>query len=81
MDTDPRAELLRTDAMRLIMTAMQGGNVYGERSAEWSGVTLLSSDTLCSTTHWLTRPDGAPEPSRWRYDVVVSVKVSRTLLD
>ena len=73
---DDRSELLRTQAMHTCMQALGAAQV-SVNGNEWGagGVFLQSEDQVTSTTYW------AVDGQRYRYDVHVGVRVTRTPVD
>lgn len=74
MSDDPKRELLRTQAVQALLTALHANevHVYGTEPSQWAGTTLDSNSQITTSTHW------QDSEGRWRYDVIVSVDVRKT---
>lgn len=73
VDDDPRAEMLRTQAVQACLSAMGAAevHVYGAAAHEWCGTVLHDSRTLSTYQH-MTDADGT-----WRYQTTIRVEVTR----
>lgn len=68
---EDRANYLRTQALEVCMRACGAAEVHGSDYAATGGVIITSDRTFTSRTYW-REPDG-----RWKYDVDVTVTVTR----
>lgn len=77
---DDRTELLRTQAMQHVMSALGAAqvHVYGNEALA-GGVFLHDDRTVSSITYWvMPLEDDTTDMGRYQYDVRVSVDVIRT---
>jgi hypothetical protein len=73
IEDDPQSELLRTQAVTTILSAMNAAsvNVYGLGLNDWNGVVLEDETTVSSYSHF--HRDG----QKYRYETRVRVDVYR----